>query len=52
MIDTGCFHILAIVNSAAMNRCVHNHFKLVLLSFLCKHPDVEMLDNTRLWFFQ
>lgn len=44
MIDTGCFRILAIVNCAAVNRCVHNHFKLALLSFL--YPDVEFLDNT------
>ena len=41
----GCFGILAIVNSAAMNIEVHDLFKLEFLSFLDMCPGVGLLDN-------
>ena len=41
----GCFHVLVIVNSAAMNiRCVYL-FGLVFLCFLVIYPGVELLGH-------
>ena len=40
----GCFHILAIVNSAVMNMSAHLFFKLVFLISLCYCPEVQLLD--------
>ena len=40
----GCFHDLAIVNSAAMNIGVHISFELVFLYSLDKYPELESLD--------
>ena len=40
-----CFHILTIVNNAAMNIRVHIFFELVFLSSSEKKPAVELLDH-------
>ena len=42
----GCIHVLATVNSAAMNAEVQIPFKLELLSFLDMCPGVELLGHT------
>ena len=39
-----CFHILAIVNTAAMNRVCIYLFKLVFLFSLEKYAEVELLE--------
>ena len=39
----GCFHILAIINNAAMNVGVHISFQIVFLFSLNKYPEVELL---------
>ena len=41
----GCFHVLAILNSAAVNVGVHVSFELEFLSFLDVCPGVGLLDH-------
>lgn len=41
----GCFHILGIVNNAAVNVRVHRSFKLEFWIFLNKYPEVELLAH-------
>ena len=40
--DLGCFHILAIINSAGMNMGVYISFKISIFVFF-KYPEVELL---------
>ena len=41
----GCFHVLAIINSATVNIGVHVSFKIWFSSCLDICPGVELLDN-------
>ena len=41
----GCFHILATVNSAAMNRGMHASFQISIFISLDIYPGVELLDH-------
>ena len=50
--DTNYFHILAIVNNAAVNNCYKQLiFELVLLVFLGKYPKVKLLDHMLVLLF-
>ena len=49
--DTGYFHILAIVINAAMNIGVHISFEFMFLFSLDKCPGVEWLDYIAVLFF-
>ena len=44
LIDTGCFHILAIINSAVMNNSMYL-LELMVSFSLDKYPGVELLDH-------
>ena len=43
--DFSCFHILAIINNAAMNKVVHISLQLVFLFSSDKYPKVELLEH-------
>ena len=42
----GCFHVLAVVNNAAMNIGVHVSFQIKVFIFLDICSRVELLDHT------
>ena len=44
LIDTDCFHILAIINSAVMNNSMYL-LELMVSFSLDKYPGVELLDH-------
>ena len=48
--DLGYFHILVIVNNAAVNLSVQI-FKTLLLILLGVYPEVELLDHIIFWIF-
>ena len=45
LMDTGCFHTLAAVNSAAVNIGVHAHFPTSIFGFLYIFSGVKLLDH-------
>ena len=46
----GCFHVLAIVNSAAMNTRVHVSFQIRVFVFSGYIPGVGLLDHMTILF--
>ena len=44
LIDTGCFHILTIIDSAVMNNSTYL-LELMVLFSLDKYPGVKLLDH-------
>ena len=47
--DTGCFHILAVLSSVAVNTEVHISFQLIF--FLDIYPGVELLGHMVALFY-
>ena len=43
--DTGCFHVLAAVNSVAMNLGVHESFQIIILSGYMSRSGVTGSDS-------
>ena len=46
----GCFHILALLNNAAVNIEVHISFQISVSVSSGNYPEVELLDGTSVLF--